>query len=28
MGRGYAEADFAAIVECYEGLAGLRIGDD
>jgi 3-hydroxyisobutyrate dehydrogenase-like beta-hydroxyacid dehydrogenase len=28
VGRGYAEADFAAIVECYEGLAGLRIGDD
>jgi 3-hydroxyisobutyrate dehydrogenase-like beta-hydroxyacid dehydrogenase len=28
MGRGYAEADFAAIIECYEGLAGLRIGDD
>jgi 3-hydroxyisobutyrate dehydrogenase-like beta-hydroxyacid dehydrogenase len=28
VGRGYADADFAAIVECYEGLAGLRIGDD
>jgi 3-hydroxyisobutyrate dehydrogenase-like beta-hydroxyacid dehydrogenase len=26
-GRGYGEADFAAIVEAYEGLAGLRIGD-
>jgi 3-hydroxyisobutyrate dehydrogenase-like beta-hydroxyacid dehydrogenase len=28
VGRGYADADFAAIVEAYEGLAGLRIGDD
>jgi 3-hydroxyisobutyrate dehydrogenase-like beta-hydroxyacid dehydrogenase len=28
MGRGYAEADFAAIVEGFEGMAGLRIGDD
>jgi 3-hydroxyisobutyrate dehydrogenase-like beta-hydroxyacid dehydrogenase len=27
VGRGYADADFAAIVECYEGLAGLRIGE-
>jgi 3-hydroxyisobutyrate dehydrogenase-like beta-hydroxyacid dehydrogenase len=27
MGRGYGEADFSAIVEAYEGLAGLRIGD-
>jgi 3-hydroxyisobutyrate dehydrogenase len=27
VGRGYADADFAAIVEAYEGLAGLRIGD-
>lgn len=27
VGRGYADADFAAIIECYEGLAGLRIGD-
>jgi 3-hydroxyisobutyrate dehydrogenase-like beta-hydroxyacid dehydrogenase len=27
VGRGYGEADFAAIVESYEGLAGLRIGD-
>jgi 3-hydroxyisobutyrate dehydrogenase-like beta-hydroxyacid dehydrogenase len=27
VGRGYGEADFAAIVEAYEGLAGLRIGD-
>ncbi|MCZ4491101.1 MAG: NAD(P)-dependent oxidoreductase [Conexibacter sp.] len=28
MGRGYAQADFSAIVEAYEGLAGLRIGED
>jgi 3-hydroxyisobutyrate dehydrogenase-like beta-hydroxyacid dehydrogenase len=28
VGRGYGDADFAAIVECFEGLAGLRIGDD
>jgi 3-hydroxyisobutyrate dehydrogenase-like beta-hydroxyacid dehydrogenase len=28
MGRGYADADFAAIIEAYEGFAGLRIGDD
>jgi 3-hydroxyisobutyrate dehydrogenase-like beta-hydroxyacid dehydrogenase len=27
MGRGYADQDFAAIVEAFEGLAGLRIGD-
>jgi 3-hydroxyisobutyrate dehydrogenase-like beta-hydroxyacid dehydrogenase len=27
VGRGYGEADFCAIVEAYEGLAGLRIGD-
>jgi 3-hydroxyisobutyrate dehydrogenase-like beta-hydroxyacid dehydrogenase len=27
IGRGYGEADFAAIVEAFEGLAGLRIGD-
>jgi 3-hydroxyisobutyrate dehydrogenase-like beta-hydroxyacid dehydrogenase len=27
VGRGYGEADFASIVEAYEGLAGLRIGD-
>jgi 3-hydroxyisobutyrate dehydrogenase-like beta-hydroxyacid dehydrogenase len=27
VGRGYADADFAAIVEAFEGLAGLRIGD-
>ncbi|WCB95606.1 2-hydroxy-3-oxopropionate reductase [Baekduia alba] len=27
VGRGYGDADFAAIVECFEGLAGLRIGD-
>ncbi|WP_027006016.1 NAD(P)-dependent oxidoreductase [Conexibacter woesei] len=28
VGRGYGDADFAAIIECYEGLAGLRIDDD
>jgi 3-hydroxyisobutyrate dehydrogenase-like beta-hydroxyacid dehydrogenase len=28
MGRGYAELDFAAIVEAFEGLAGLRLDDD
>ena len=28
VGRGFADQDFAAIVEAYEGLAGLRIGDD
>jgi 3-hydroxyisobutyrate dehydrogenase-like beta-hydroxyacid dehydrogenase len=27
VGRGYADQDFAAIIEAYEGLAGLRIGD-
>jgi 3-hydroxyisobutyrate dehydrogenase-like beta-hydroxyacid dehydrogenase len=27
VGRGFADQDFAAIVEAYEGLAGLRIGD-
>jgi len=27
VGRGYADADFAALVESYEGLAGLRIGE-
>jgi 3-hydroxyisobutyrate dehydrogenase-like beta-hydroxyacid dehydrogenase len=27
VGRGYGEADFCAIVEAFEGLAGLRIGD-
>jgi len=27
VGRGYGDADFAAMVEAYEGLAGLRIGD-
>jgi 3-hydroxyisobutyrate dehydrogenase-like beta-hydroxyacid dehydrogenase len=27
VGRGYGEADFASIVEAFEGLAGLRIGD-
>jgi 3-hydroxyisobutyrate dehydrogenase-like beta-hydroxyacid dehydrogenase len=28
VGRGFADQDFASIVEAYEGLAGLRIGDD
>ena len=28
VGRGFADQDFAAVVEAYEGLAGLRIGDD
>lgn len=27
VGRGFADQDFASIVEAYEGLAGLRIGD-
>jgi 3-hydroxyisobutyrate dehydrogenase-like beta-hydroxyacid dehydrogenase len=27
VGRGYGDQDFAAVVEAYEGLAGLRIGD-
>jgi 3-hydroxyisobutyrate dehydrogenase-like beta-hydroxyacid dehydrogenase len=27
VGRGFGEADFAAILEPYEGLAGLRIGE-
>jgi 3-hydroxyisobutyrate dehydrogenase-like beta-hydroxyacid dehydrogenase len=27
VGRGYAEADFASIIEAFEGMAGLRIGD-
>jgi 3-hydroxyisobutyrate dehydrogenase-like beta-hydroxyacid dehydrogenase len=27
VGRGYGEADFSSIVEAFEGLAGLRIGD-
>jgi 3-hydroxyisobutyrate dehydrogenase-like beta-hydroxyacid dehydrogenase len=27
VGRGYGEADFASIVEAFEGLAGLRIDD-
>jgi 3-hydroxyisobutyrate dehydrogenase-like beta-hydroxyacid dehydrogenase len=27
VGRGFADQDFAAIIEAYEGLAGLRIGD-
>ena len=28
VGRGFADQDFAAIIEAYEGFAGLRIGDD
>jgi 3-hydroxyisobutyrate dehydrogenase-like beta-hydroxyacid dehydrogenase len=28
VGRGYAEADFSSFVEAFEGMAGLRIGDD
>jgi 3-hydroxyisobutyrate dehydrogenase-like beta-hydroxyacid dehydrogenase len=27
VGRGFGDQDFAAVVEAYEGLAGLRIGD-
>jgi 3-hydroxyisobutyrate dehydrogenase-like beta-hydroxyacid dehydrogenase len=27
VGRGYGEADFSSLVEAYEGLAGLRIGE-
>jgi 3-hydroxyisobutyrate dehydrogenase-like beta-hydroxyacid dehydrogenase len=27
VGRGFGDADFAALIEAYEGLAGLRIGD-
>jgi 3-hydroxyisobutyrate dehydrogenase-like beta-hydroxyacid dehydrogenase len=27
VGRGYGDQDFAAIIEAYEGLAGLRIGE-
>lgn len=27
VGRGYGDQDFAAIIETFEGLAGLRIGD-
>ena len=27
VGRGFGNQDFAAIIESYEGLAGLRIGD-
>jgi 3-hydroxyisobutyrate dehydrogenase-like beta-hydroxyacid dehydrogenase len=26
-GRGFGDQDFAAIIEAYEGLAGLRIAD-
>jgi 3-hydroxyisobutyrate dehydrogenase len=28
MGRGYADMDFAAVVEAFEGLAGVRLGED
>jgi 3-hydroxyisobutyrate dehydrogenase-like beta-hydroxyacid dehydrogenase len=28
VGRGFADQDFAAIIETYEGFAGLRIGDE
>jgi 3-hydroxyisobutyrate dehydrogenase-like beta-hydroxyacid dehydrogenase len=28
VGRGFGDADFAALIEAYEGLAGLRIGDE
>jgi 3-hydroxyisobutyrate dehydrogenase-like beta-hydroxyacid dehydrogenase len=28
VGRGYAEADFAALLEAFEGMAGLRVGED
>jgi len=27
MGRGLGDADFASLLEAYEGLAGRRIGD-
>jgi 3-hydroxyisobutyrate dehydrogenase-like beta-hydroxyacid dehydrogenase len=27
VGRGYADADFAALLEAYEGMAGLRVGE-
>jgi 3-hydroxyisobutyrate dehydrogenase-like beta-hydroxyacid dehydrogenase len=27
VGRGYAEADFAAVLEVFEGMAGLRVGE-
>jgi 3-hydroxyisobutyrate dehydrogenase-like beta-hydroxyacid dehydrogenase len=27
IGRGFADQDFASLVEAYEGLAGLRLGD-
>jgi 3-hydroxyisobutyrate dehydrogenase-like beta-hydroxyacid dehydrogenase len=27
MGRGYADADFAALLEGFEGMAGLRVGE-
>jgi 3-hydroxyisobutyrate dehydrogenase-like beta-hydroxyacid dehydrogenase len=28
VGRGYADADFAALMEAFEGMAGLRVGED
>ena len=28
VGRGYGEADFSAFVEAFEGMAGLRIGEE
>jgi 3-hydroxyisobutyrate dehydrogenase-like beta-hydroxyacid dehydrogenase len=28
VGRGFGELDFAAIVEAFEGLAGVRLGDE
>lgn len=28
VGRGFADQDFASLLEAFEGLAGLRIGDD
>jgi 3-hydroxyisobutyrate dehydrogenase-like beta-hydroxyacid dehydrogenase len=27
VGRGYADADFASLLEAFEGMAGLRLGD-
>jgi 3-hydroxyisobutyrate dehydrogenase-like beta-hydroxyacid dehydrogenase len=27
VGRGYADADFAALLEAFEGMAGLRVGE-
>ncbi|HMJ35327.1 MAG TPA: NAD(P)-dependent oxidoreductase [Baekduia sp.] len=28
VGRGYADADFSALLEAFEGMAGLRVGED